>query len=768
MITLNKKCNSMYKTLFKQSTNQDKEISRDFFKKLQQETKTIATNFRGIYEGTNNIEILVSKNTIIDEDNLFQQMTNIMKSIKTDVMTKTLIHECTSENVKNILNINCDQIIYLVDQSLQHISYNFLSEYNKKELTNVKKNLKSNTFFNMTNEKSDPKIAKKLLSKGQNFTPPIKYNQHTALKLYNSDLITVLNTIFWQHTKTKLNLTVQNFNQTMLKACSNTKLPEEHRTFFMNIIENKEKIERECEEHIKTIKYPSISEFYMTEKELFKIFENESSSFIQSDKNIGFVKITDEQLLVQFLKLNKKQGFIKSNIIEETYLDELSKIKQHLFKTMPEEIQKKLHYKLLINLQDLTRGEIGIMRLLPKILKLKNPSNYTIDELTSRGIKSSLKDPINSISSILAELSKELYENLKAEFERKFKIKAPPKTGSDEAMSMLKTETLSGSDWKETLEASGDFTDMYSNAKEDDLKDAYKLCFVFSNFNEDSQIYILTLLHIILQFNFFKEPSGIFTSKTGFAMGCMSSAISTDILLLASEYTSFLNLTLKQISSIKRYIRFRDDVSVRLQGKIEEIIVILKILITGYPSSIDFNIKITYLHNTFLNLRFYIIPNKKDLSISILRKIHDKHDIVQSDSYNNPQYVGAALSTSAYNICQKTNHRFHKRHQYKIYKEILSAKGYKTEDFNKRLLSTKKKLKSETKTRPKMDKKYGGKITYDSVTKIHTYIIKLLKVSKFPKDTALPIAVGAKKVKNYVFTKQKFYKKLKKLYQENN
>ena len=60
-----------------------------------------------------------------------------------------------------------------------------------------------------------------------------------------------------------------------------------------------------------------------------------------------------------------------------------------------------------------------------------------------------------------------------------------------------------------------------------------------------------------------------------------------------------------------------------------------------------------------------------------------------------------------------------------------------------------------------MRKSFSGKITYDRLTKIHEYLIKLLKMSKFPADFALPIAVGSKKVKNYVFARKKFFKKLK-------
>ena len=98
-----------------------------------------------------------------------------------------------------------------------------------------------------------------------------------------------------------------------------------------------------------------------------------------------------------------------------------------------------------------------------------------------------------------------------------------------------------------------------------------------------------------MKFNYFKEPSGIFTLLRGFSMGCKSSAISTDILLLASEFRMFLKMMkMNLIHVVKRYIRFRDDVNSRLQGTKQEICSILKILMTKYPKSIDYNVKITF------------------------------------------------------------------------------------------------------------------------------------------------------------------------------
>lgn len=469
------------------------------------------------------------------------------------------------------------------------------------------------------------------MAKGQNFTPPVRYNTHTSIKLFESNLVQVLNRLFKQYTKENLNLTIDNFNTKLTKACSNTKLNLEQTNFFMNILENKDKVMSQCKEHVKHFKVQNMSDFYLSEKELLDLFKNESCSFVQSDKGVGFVKISDERLLEQFEKINIKQGFSKSNVVEADYLREMSQLKRHLVEIIPKEVENILSYKFIANLKSEELGEIGILRLLPKILKLKHPSFYSIDELTSRGIKSSMHDPINSIASILSELSKTLYENLKTAFKGLFGMEAPPKLGSDQAMKILSQETFHEDTWKSSLEVSGDFTDMYSNAQESDVISAYKLCFKYSNFCHETELFILELIQIVLRFNFFKQPTGIYTSDNGFAMGCKTSAISTDILLLASEFNSFWNMSKVQIQTVKRFFRFRDDLNLRLMGNPKILLQVLSIIATGYPKSIDLNIKVTFLSNTFLNLRFYVLPTKTNLSISILRKKHDKFDIVQSD-----------------------------------------------------------------------------------------------------------------------------------------
>ena len=52
-------------------------------------------------------------------------------------------------------------------------------------------------------------------------------------------------------------------------------------------------------------------------------------------------------------------------------------------------------------------------------------------------------------------------------------------------------------------------------------------------------------------------------------------------------------------------------------------------------------------------------------------------------------------------------------------------------------------------------------MTFDSVSEMHKYMLKLFKTSNPPDILRPPITVGYKKTLDYVFTKKNFIKKLK-------
>jgi hypothetical protein len=106
--------------------------------------------------------------------------------------------------------------------------------------------------------------------------------------------------------------------------------------------------------------------FALNESELYKLFKESDISILQADKRIGFVCLTDKQILDQFGKLNIKQHFVQSDITEQEYLKKIKIFKHELSQDMPDQIKAMLPYHLLKNLNSNIQGEIGILRLLPK------------------------------------------------------------------------------------------------------------------------------------------------------------------------------------------------------------------------------------------------------------------------------------------------------------------------------------------------------------------------------------------------------------------
>ena len=83
------------------------------------------------------------------------------------------------------------------------------------------------------------------------------------------------------------------------------------------------------------------------------------------------------------------------------------------------------------------RSEIGVLRLQPKVLKLEEINYQNIKKLTSRGIKSSMKDPIKVIQKILDKVFSHLLFYVEEKFHSMFGVVSPSVTGVTEAINQI-------------------------------------------------------------------------------------------------------------------------------------------------------------------------------------------------------------------------------------------------------------------------------------------------------------------------------------------
>ena len=98
---------------------------------------------------------------------------------------------------------------------------------------------------------------------------------------------------------------------------------------------------------------------------------------------------------------------------------------------------------LLVKPSDFTLSKhpasIGVLRLMPKILKLESITRCHIPNLTSRGIKSALHDPIKVVQKTLDKIYSHLIHYIKKAFISRFNLLSPSVNGIDEAIERIKS-----------------------------------------------------------------------------------------------------------------------------------------------------------------------------------------------------------------------------------------------------------------------------------------------------------------------------------------
>ena len=169
--------------------------------------------------------------------------------------------------------------------------------------------------------------------------------------------------------------------------------------------------------------------------------------------------------------------------------------------------------------------------------------------------------------------------------------------------------------------------------------------------------------------------------------------------------------------NVFRFLRFRDDVSIHISGTKTEISNIIKIVGTGYPACIKFNMESKIIHGKFLNIRIYNNPSSSIPYTTVLRKSQNKYNIIPPNSNTHPRYKRMA-GLSYFNTARMhTVTRKELENQFKVINSILECKGFTKQEISK----MRKYKKSETKNK----KKFLTKTLYDETSERHKYITKV-------------------------------------------
>ena len=444
---------------------------------------------------------------------------------------------------------------------------------------------------------------------------------------------------------------------------------------------------------------------------------------IEADKTVGYVCINKSDLFDQYSKINKQQHFGSTCILEEWYIKSILNFILEAKAGLPHELSNII--KETDFLWENKVSEIGVLRLQPKVLKLEKINASNVQFLTSRGIKSSMRDPIKIIQKILDEIFNHLLFHTEQEFIRKFGFISPSVTGVQEAISRIK-QTKTG-DWGNSIELEGDFSDLYSKCNCALLTECVKQACLFSKFHESSFQYIRLLINCIMNHSYFKEPNGIFKTLKGFSMGDCSAARGSEIILRIYEIKMFSVLARNNlIKTVKRFLRFRDDVSIHLTGSDDEIKKAVKIIGSGYPPSLKFNMESKIIYGKFLNIRIYNDPHSSKPFTTVLRKENNKYNIIPPNSNTHQKYK--KMAGLSYFKTARTHSSSEKelRNQYRVIHTILECKKF-----------TEKERRKIQKTEPKTSepkKRFLSKTIYDEVSKRHKFVHKIFKKLHIDKD----------------------------------
>jgi hypothetical protein len=284
-------------------------------------------------------------------------------------------------------------------------------------------------------------------------------------------------------------------------------------------------------------------------------------------------------------------------------------------------------------------------------------------------------------------------------------------------------------------------------------KHVRKACYL-AGFSEATIDYIFNLIEVNMRHSYFREPSGIFQTKTGFSMGDASASRGSEVILRSSELDTYEKLFLERLLDIiKRYFRFKDDVNAHLAWERKKLLRTIEILSTTYPKEIHLNNILNIIKCKFLNLIIYNKPSESKPYTTILRKKHCRYDVIPPTSNTKPSYKTCAGQTYFNMVSTHCSSSREKVRQRDIVRLILREKG-----FSSRQIQNMKKKCSRRSTGPKhQDKLFIGTTTFDKVSNMDKYIRSIFVNSVSGDDSrfSLPMRVPGKKILQYIFTVKK-------------
>jgi hypothetical protein len=662
------------------------------------------------------------------------------------------VHSVKNEFVFKTLKSNQPSINIIIEHHISEILEKVLIDRTAAEKNHISKCLAGETFFNLT-DKQIPKCTLDYMAKGGKYNPYLIKSTRDNLLLFDSEFCKILNNLLRWVVPHRLLVSPTTLHSDVSAI----------KTYFIN---------HDSSQNVKLIG-KLIANFYSTRKQyktdlIHNVYSDSSCDvskhtlaryfdfdknvmFVEGDKNVGFVCISKFDLLAQYTKINKEQCFAKVTINEDDYLRDIAAYIKDAERHLPRELSNIIPPRCFKH--TISSPCLGTLRLMPKILKLKEISPKSIDTLKCRGIKSSMSDPIQVIQLALDHVFNHIIYFQEKEFAKRYGRNSPSVTGVDEALFRHK-KSYTGF-FGTSMEIEADFSNLYSFCEINLLKKHVEKGLKLANISDASKDYIFNLIEVEMTRSYFKEPTGIFQTLNGFSMGDHAAAHGSEVILLSCELDAYALLILERvISVVKEHERFRDDVKLHLSGDMDMMLFALKIIITSYPKEIQLNVKTGLITGNFLNLRIFNDPTMTHPYTTILRKQHSRYNIIPPHSNTVGTFklcAGRTYARMAVTHCS-TQNEF--KRQQGIIRLILEKKGFSTALVNKMLSKKWKKQTSKTEK-----KRFIGTVTFDALTNNHKRLRSVFQL--LSKDVYyLPMCVPDVKLKQFIFTLRKMKTKL--------
>ena len=311
-----------------------------------------------------------------------------------------------------------------------------------------------------------------------------------------------------------------------------------------------------------------------------------------ADKGLGLVLLPISWYIDQYKVQSQKGGHIQTNMSNDQCLALLRTAIQTFRRSLEDSERQLLG---AVYSKPHPKVAIGVLRLVPKIHKVKTLNTETWKMLPSRPIRGAENCPINPYSKSLCKLLQELHGLVKAKMSTTY----PIILGCEEYANKIHQTKYPASQWSMNTLLTADFADAYTKSSLEDLQGAISKLGHCVKWPSEKIGLSQKLSKLVFENCYFETPSGIQRQSQGFPMGGHCSREGLDSILLSCE------MDLLESSSIMPnlyfYHRLVDDISAAVNGKFDIVHSLVKRMAAFYPQSMPLNIQISFGYSHFLD-----------------------------------------------------------------------------------------------------------------------------------------------------------------------